>query len=73
MQSEQLGTSLVSTVQAQARQLRVVRKRRAEAQALQAPIKMLIPMVLFILPTLFLVVLGPPFLRLGQSLGEGHP
>ena len=71
-QSEQLGTSLISTVQNQARHLRVVRRRQAEAQALRAPVKMLLPMVLFILPTLFLVVLGPPFLRMSQALAVGH-
>lgn len=73
VQSEQLGTSLVSTVQNQARQIRITRRRRAEAQAMQAPIKMLFPMVAFILPTLFLVVLGPPGLKLAEALTRGHP
>jgi tight adherence protein C len=73
IQSEQLGSSLVSTVRNQARLLRVGRRRRAETQALKAPVKMLFPMVLFILPTLFLVVLGPPGLNLTRALSQGHP
>src|SRR5207248_124281 len=54
IQSEQLGTSLVSTIKNQAQQLRSSRRRKAEAQALKAPVKMLLPMVLFILPALFI-------------------
>jgi Flp pilus assembly protein TadB len=73
IQSEQLGSSLVSTVRNQARLLRVGRRRAAETQALKAPVKMLLPMVLFILPTLFLVVLGPPALNMTKALAQGHP
>jgi len=73
IQSEQLGSSLVSTVRNQARLLRVARRRNAETQALKAPVKMLLPMVLFILPTLFLVVLGPPILSMSLALAGAHP
>jgi len=73
IQSEQLGTSLVSTINNQAQQVRQVRRRRAEAQAMKAPVKMLLPMVLFILPTLFLIVLGPPALNVGLAMARGHP
>jgi tight adherence protein C len=73
IQSEQLGSSLVSTVRNQARLLRIGRRRAAETQALKAPVKMLLPMVMFILPTLFLVVLGPPALNLTRALSQGHP
>ncbi|MBV9131355.1 MAG: type II secretion system F family protein [Chloroflexi bacterium] len=74
VQSEQLGTSLVGTIKTQSHQLRVSRRRAAEAAALKAPIKMLVPMVLFILPALFLVVLGPAGINVGLALtGGGHP
>jgi tight adherence protein C len=73
IQSEQLGTSLVSTVKNQAQQLRTRRRRRAEGQALRAPVKMLMPMVLFILPALFIVVLGPPGLNVGLAISRGNP
>ena len=71
-QSEQMGTSLATAMQAQARQLRVSRRRRAEALALEAPTKMAFPMVAFILPVLFLIVLGAPALQLLRALGQGN-
>ena len=73
IQSEQLGTSLVSTIKNQAQQLRSSRRRKAEAQALKAPVKMLLPMVLFILPALFIIVLGPAGLNVGLALTSGNP
>lgn len=73
IQSEQLGSSLVTAVKSQARVLRATRRRRAETQALKAPVKMLFPMVVFILPTLFLFVLGPPALNLTGALSQGIP
>jgi tight adherence protein C len=40
-------------------QMRIKRRQRAEEEAGKAPIKMLIPMAIFIFPALFAVVLGP--------------
>ena len=73
IQSEQLGSSLVTAVKSQARLLRVARRRQAETLALKAPVKMLFPMVMFILPTLFLVILGPAGLNMAGALSQGHP
>lgn len=72
VQSEELGVSLVGVMQNQSREVRLSRRRYAEAAALQAPIKMLIPLVIFILPTLFLMLLGPVGLRAGAAMG-GSP
>ena len=68
VQSEQLGVSLVSVMQTQSREVRLSRRRAAEAEALRAPIKMLIPLVLFILPTLFMLLLAPVGLRAAAAL-----
>lgn len=73
IQSEQLGTALLSMMKNQAHQIRVARRHHAEAQAFKAPTKMAFPMVGFVLPVLFIVVLGPPALQLGQAVGRGHP
>ena len=69
VQSEELGVSLVGTMQNQSHEVRLSRRRAAEAEALRAPIKMLFPLVVFILPTLFMLLLGPVGLRTGAALG----
>ena len=74
VQSEELGVSLVGVMQTQSHEVRVSRRRAAEADALRAPVKMLIPLVIFILPTLFMLLLGPVLLRAGAAFsGAGAP
>jgi tight adherence protein C len=60
-------------MQNQSREVRLSRRRAAEAEALRAPIKMLIPLVIFILPTLFMLLLGPVGLRAGEALSGALP
>jgi tight adherence protein C len=67
VQSEELGVSLVGVMQNQGREVRMSRRRAAEAEALRTPIKMLIPLVVFILPTLFMLLLGPVGIRAGAA------
>jgi len=57
--ADRLGTGLARTLRIQADQLRLARFQRAEARAGEAPVRMLIPLVLFVFPTLWLV-LGAP-------------
>ncbi len=59
IQTEQLGMSISDTLHAQAEQMRIERRHRAQEQAQKAPIKMLIPMALLIFPALLAVILGP--------------
>lgn len=59
IQADQLGTSVGTVLRIQSEQMRVKRKQRIEEAAMKAPIKMLFPMVLFIFPTIFIVILGP--------------
>jgi tight adherence protein C len=59
IQGDQLGVSITQVLGVQADQMRTVRRQRAEEQAAQAPLKMLIPMLLFIFPALCVVILGP--------------
>jgi len=59
LQAEQLGVSVSKVLTVQADQMRVLRRQRAEQQAAQAPLKMLIPLAMFIFPALCIIILGP--------------
>jgi tight adherence protein C len=64
IQADQLGTSLGRILRVQAADSRMRRQAAAEEKAMKAPIKMLFPTVLFIFPSIFLVILGPAFMNL---------
>lgn len=70
VQAEQLGISLGSVLRSQAETLRVQRRLKAEEQARKAPVKMLFPLILFIFPSLFVVILGPAFIKIVQELAD---
>ncbi len=59
IQAESLGTSLGRVLRAQSFSLRVARRQKAEELARRAPVKMVFPLVLFIMPTFFIVTIGP--------------
>jgi len=59
VQSSQLGVSIAEVLHSQAALMREKRRQRAEALARQAPVKMAFPLVFFIFPAMFVVILGP--------------
>lgn len=65
VQAEQQGISLTSILRAQAGDLRNRRQMLAEERAMKAPVKMLFPIVIFILPVMFVVIIGPAFVNSG--------
>lgn len=64
IQAEQLGVSIANVLRLQSGQLRANRRMRAEEKAQQAPVKILIPLLLFIFPCILLVLLGPAVIQL---------
>lgn len=68
IQAEQLGISLGRILRVQAADSRLRRQAAAEERAMKAPIKMLFPTAVFILPAMFVVVLGPALLTLTSYL-----
>jgi tight adherence protein C len=58
-QAERSGMHLGPVLRSQAEQLRTRRRQQAQERALKAPVKMLIPLAIFIFPAMFLVILGP--------------
>lgn len=63
VQAEQYGVSIAAVVRTQAREMRMSRRSRAEARAQQVPVKILMPLMLCVLPVLFIIVLGPPIVN----------
>jgi tight adherence protein C len=63
VQGDRLGVSIGQVMRDLATDMRKRRRQMAEEQAQKAPVKMLIPLVFLILPTIFIVVLVPPILQ----------
>jgi len=66
IQCDRLGASMGTTLRSHADLLRTKRRQRAEEAARKLPIKLLIPLALFILPPLFTVTVGPAVLQIMQ-------
>ncbi len=64
LQAEQLGVSVKSVLSTQSERLRVERKQRIQAKAAKAPIKIMLPTVMFIFPVIFIILLGPAAVNL---------
>jgi tight adherence protein C len=67
VQADRLGIAIRNVLNTQSVQMRIVRRQRAEEEAGKAPIKMLIPLALFIFPAMFAVILGPAIPRVLSS------
>ena len=71
IQAEQYGTSISNAMRVIADELRDVRMSEAERKAASLPPKLTVPMILFFLPSLFIVILTPAFLAAGEAgLGQ---
>jgi tight adherence protein C len=70
VQSEKLGTGLTEALKIYASELRCKRRQRAQEQANKAAVKLLFPLVFFIFPTMFLVILGPAIMKFKESFAS---
>ena len=68
VQADELGVSLGSILRIQSAQVRARRFERAERLANEAPVKLLAPLMLFIFPAVFLILLGPVFHQMMHRL-----
>ena len=64
IQADRLGTPLGKTLRIHAESARVERRHRAEARAYLAPLKMIFPTALFLMPAFMLVAMGPSVVNL---------
>ena len=67
VQAEQLGIPINNVMRSQSEQLRVERSQAAKEKGMKASIKMLIPMLLFIFPVVFIILMGPTVLNIIET------
>ena len=68
VQTDRFGTSISQALRVHSDSLRTERRQRAEEQAAKTTIKMVIPLVLFVLPSIIFVTLGPAVIQLIRTL-----
>jgi tight adherence protein C len=68
IQTDRFGTSIAQALRVHSDTLRAKRKQRAEEAAAKTTIKMLFPLVMFIFPAMFVVILGPAIIQIIQTL-----
>ena len=70
LQADQLGVSIGNVLRIQSSLVRQKRRQKTQENAMKAPIKMLLPMIIFIMPTIFIVLLGPVLIKVMQTLAK---
>ena len=70
IQAEQLGSNIADTLRVQVVSMRQKRRQQIQEMAMKAPIKMLFPLMFFIFPSLFVVLLGPAVIRMIKIFTE---
>ncbi|GAA1889805.1 hypothetical protein GCM10009715_39530 [Paeniglutamicibacter psychrophenolicus] len=67
IQADRYGIGVVRVLKVQASQMRIKRRQRAEEKAMKLPVKILFPLLSFIFPVLFIVILGPAVINIIES------
>ena len=70
VQADSLGIPIARVLRIQSLEMRTKRRQRAEEKAQQVPVRIMIPLVLFILPCLFIVILGPAGIQIAQTFSD---
>jgi tight adherence protein C len=70
VQADSFGIPIAQVLRVQSAEIRVKRRQRAEEKAQQVPVKITIPLIFCILPTLFIAVMGPAVLSIMDSFSQ---
>jgi tight adherence protein C len=70
IQADKLGIPIKNLLKNQSEQLRTTRRQAAEEKGMKSPVKMMLPMVAFIFPVLFIILLGPVIVQLVSQFGK---
>lgn len=71
IQAEHFGTSIAEALRQHSNEMRTLRIQRARERAAKLPVKLIFPIIFFIFPSLFLVVLGPSVVRIYIAFTQG--
>ncbi len=71
IQAEKFGTSIAKALRTHADTLRVKRRQEAEERAAKTAVKLILPLILFIFPAIFIVLAGPAVMKLWDVLTSG--
>lgn len=70
IQADELGVGIGNVLRVQSAQIREKRRFRAREKSMKAPIKILFPLVMFIFPSIFIILLGPAVIHLMSTFGN---
>ncbi|MDD2553547.1 MAG: type II secretion system F family protein [Desulfotomaculaceae bacterium] len=66
--ADQLGISIGNVLRLQSEQMRQKHRQRSEEMAMKTPIKIIFPLVFFIFPAIFIVLLGPELIQMSDTI-----
>lgn len=68
VQADAYGIAIAKVLKSQAEEMRTKRRQRAEEHAMKIPVKILFPLIFFIFPTLFIILLGPAIMNIAAAI-----
>ncbi len=72
IQTDKFGTNIAQALRVHSDSMRTKRRQRAEEIAIKLPVKLLFPLILFIFPALFVVIVGPAAIRIYRTIIQTH-